>query len=175
MASKRPLERPSPSPSPLPLLLLLLLLGMTQRASTLSAPAAGAGAAFLLPPTTGPTEQPQHQQQQPRPSLIAPPAPVAASPTQQPLLPLSRRRRPQHQGSRRHALPPFDTPLDPATIETMVQQGQQAAGVTSSSFQAGAVTTEQLWVGFIAGVFPFVWAGYEFWKRIDTQQRECRE
>lgn len=26
-------------------------------------------------------------------------------------------------------------------------------------------------VGFIAGVFPFVWAGFEFWKRIDVQQR----
>lgn len=38
----------------------------------------------------------------------------------------------------------------------------------------GEVTTEQLWAGFVAGVFPFVWAGYEFWKRIDTQQRTCR-
>jgi hypothetical protein len=26
-------------------------------------------------------------------------------------------------------------------------------------------------VGFIAGLFPFVWAAWEFWKRIDTQQR----
>lgn len=48
-----------------------------------------------------------------------------------------------------------------------------AAASGSGPLGPGEVTTEQLWAGFVAGVFPFVWAGYEFWKRIDTQQRAC--
>lgn len=32
------------------------------------------------------------------------------------------------------------------------------------------VTQAQLWVGFIAGLFPFFWAAVEFYKRIDTQK-----
>ncbi|CAM9253750.1 unnamed protein product [Heterosigma akashiwo] len=31
--------------------------------------------------------------------------------------------------------------------------------------------TGEIWAGLAAGVFPFAWAAYEFWKRIDTQQR----
>mmetsp|Transcript_31896 Transcript_31896/g.42124 ORF Transcript_31896/g.42124 Transcript_31896/m.42124 type:complete len:202 (-) Transcript_31896:241-846(-) len=31
--------------------------------------------------------------------------------------------------------------------------------------------TGEIWVGLVAGLFPFVWAAYEFWKRIDVQQR----
>lgn len=149
----------------LPLLVLLLLLAGAvhsasndRRASTVFHPAA----AFLAPitspcssPSTAGNKEPQ-----------APPAVQVA--VDKPL-PLTRRcRRPS---SRRNALPPFDTPLDPAAIEAMVQQAAQQAQQTPVPQGMGEVTTEQLWVGFVAGVFPFVWAGYEFWKRIDTQQR----
>ncbi len=100
-------------------------------------------------------------------------APVTIT-SKQPL-PLSRRGRARGQSggssSRRHALPPFDTPLDPATIEAMASQAASSAAEASAGMGPAAVTTEQLWVGFVAGVFPFAWAGYEFWKRIDTQQR----
>jgi len=53
----------------------------------------------------------------------------------------------------------------------MASQAASAAAEASAGMGPAAVTTEQLWVGFVAGVFPFAWAGYEFWKRIDTQQR----
>ncbi|EWM20983.1 hypothetical protein Naga_100487g1, partial [Nannochloropsis gaditana] len=69
---------------------------------------------------------------------------------------------------RQAMLPPFDSPLDPATLEGMAA-ASSAAGSTGGALNE--VTSEQLWVGFIAGVFPFVWAGFEFWKRIDVQQR----
>lgn len=105
--------------------------------------------------------------------------------------------------TKRHALPPFDSPLDPATLESMAATAAASSAAASAGGAIHEVTPEQLWVsfrvymralggttncplkvfmstpllpplsqvGFIAGVFPFIWAGYEFWKRIDTQQR----
>lgn len=163
------------------LVLLVLLLAATaaaasigKRGATLSYPAAGS-TAFLSPPlpTGSNKDASQPAQQQHRTTI---PSAAAAAAAAKPL-PFSRRGRSRGSSGRRHALPPFDTPLDPATIEAMVQQAGAAGAPVSQQLGGGGggigeVTPEQLWVGFIAGVFPFVWAGYEFWKRIDTQQRE---
>ena len=60
------------------------------------------------------------------------------------------------------------------SLTTLVDEVSKSS--TNSPFpvqdiEGGSVSAEQLVVGFVAGVFPFVWAAYEFWKRIDTQQR----
>lgn len=65
--------------------------------------------------------------------------------------------------------------LNAMTLTTLVDD-VSASSAPSSPFpvqdiEGGSVSAEQLIVGFVAGVFPFVWAAYEFWKRIDTQQR----
>ena len=62
------------------------------------------------------------------------------------------------------------------SLTSLADDVSVSSSVSSSPFpvqdiEGGSVSAEQLIVGFVAGVFPFIWAAYEFWKRIDTQQR----
>lgn len=56
-----------------------------------------------------------------------------------------RHARPASQATKRHALPPFDSPLDPATLESMAAAASSAARTGGT---LNEVTTEQLWVRF---------------------------
>ena len=63
----------------------------------------------------------------------------------------------------------FDPVVD---AQTAAEYAAMVSGA-SSSYVPGPVEDPgaSVYAGFAFGVFPFVWASYEFWKRIDYQQR----
>ena len=58
--------------------------------------------------------------------------------------------RPAAATTKRHALPPFDSPLDPATLESMAAAASSAAASTGGALNE--VTPEQLWVRMLVCV-----------------------
>ena len=63
--------------------------------------------------------------------------------------------------------------FDPVDAQTAAEYAAMVSGASTSAYVPGPVEDPGAGVywGFAFGVFPFVWASYEFWKRIDYQQR----
>ena len=80
---------------------------------------------------------------------------------------------PCREKARRRA--PMCMALDPSVVDaqTAAEYAAMVSGASTSAYVPGPVEDPGAGVywGFAFGVFPFVWASYEFWKRIDYQQR----